>query len=207
MWARRAQREAHHRRRCPPHSLPTAPGPPPALPCAAPLLQRGTIKVVPRLDLAAVAARKPEDARANFGKAPKVKPAARPFNPEDARTHRLDVVQQRDRATGDVYFILNGSQRFLEGCAGGRAGAGRGEGGLAGVWVASRSHTGGRGSPRSGAAARPPCDSACTPAPRPHPPLPPQLPCEDSGAEEPAAAGGAAAAGRVTGVQQGSAVG
>ena len=37
-------------------------------------LQRGTIKLVPRLDLAGMAARKPEDARSNFGKQPKVKP-------------------------------------------------------------------------------------------------------------------------------------
>jgi hypothetical protein len=32
-----------------------------------------------------------------------------------ARSHRLDVVQQRDRTTGDVYYILGGNQRFLEG--------------------------------------------------------------------------------------------
>ena len=32
-----------------------------------------------------------------------------------ARAHRLDVVQHRDRATGDVYLLLNGSTRFLEG--------------------------------------------------------------------------------------------
>ncbi|KAL4420140.1 hypothetical protein ABPG77_010356 [Micractinium sp. CCAP 211/92] len=80
-----------------------------------PSTQRATIKVVPRIDFAAVAARKPEDARANFGKQPKVKPPARPFNPDEARAHRLDVVQQRDRATGDVYMIVNGNNRFLEG--------------------------------------------------------------------------------------------
>ncbi|EFN50704.1 hypothetical protein CHLNCDRAFT_142577 [Chlorella variabilis] len=77
--------------------------------------QRGTIKVVPRLDLAALASRKPEDAKANFGKQPKVKPPAKPFNPDEARSHRLDVVQHRDRTTGDVYLILNGNNRFLEG--------------------------------------------------------------------------------------------
>jgi hypothetical protein len=47
------------------------------------LPQRCTIKVVPRLDLAAIANRKPEDARANFGKQPKVKPPAKPFNPDE----------------------------------------------------------------------------------------------------------------------------
>ena len=35
--------------------------------------------------------------------------------PPPPRSHRLDVVQQRDRATGDVYLILNGSSKFLEG--------------------------------------------------------------------------------------------
>ena len=160
---------------------------PPSVPCL-PITcpQRATVKLVPRLDLAAIAARKPEDARANFGKQPKVKPPAKPFNPDEvsrvgegagsglggcgcrpegptragleqrrqlthracrrgsdaeedgvrrmvgaaaeplprarpaacpqARAHRLDVAQQRDRATGDVYYLLNGSTRFLEGC-------------------------------------------------------------------------------------------
>lgn len=50
--------------------------------------QKATIKLVPRLDLAAMAARKPEDARANFGKQPKVKPPARPFNPDEASVPR-----------------------------------------------------------------------------------------------------------------------
>ena len=49
------------------------------------LLQRASIKLVPRIDLAALAARKPEDARANFGKQPKVRPPARPFNPDEVR--------------------------------------------------------------------------------------------------------------------------
>ncbi len=35
--------------------------------------------------------------------------------PKQAKAHRLDVHQQRDRATGDVFYILNGNQRFLEG--------------------------------------------------------------------------------------------
>lgn len=37
------------------------------------------------------------------------------YVPPQAKGHRLEVHQQRDRATGDVYYILNGNQRFLEG--------------------------------------------------------------------------------------------
>lgn len=44
---------------------------------------KAVIRLVPRIDLAAIAARRPEDARANFGKQPKVKPAAKPFNVEE----------------------------------------------------------------------------------------------------------------------------
>jgi transcription elongation factor SPT5 len=76
---------------------------------------RATVKLVPRLDLAAMAARRPEDARANFGKAPKVRPPARAFNPEEARGARLDVSQQRDRATGELFWSLGGAQRFAGG--------------------------------------------------------------------------------------------
>ncbi len=50
---------------------------------------KATIRLVPRLDLAAIANRRPEDVRANFGKQPKVKPAARPFNPEEVRPRWL----------------------------------------------------------------------------------------------------------------------
>lgn len=35
--------------------------------------------------------------------------------PPQARTYKLDVVQQRDRSTGEVFYILNNSQRFCEG--------------------------------------------------------------------------------------------
>ena len=56
-------------------------------------LQRGTIKLVPRLDLAGMAARKPEDARSNFGKQPKVKPPARPFNPDEVRCTPFECMQ------------------------------------------------------------------------------------------------------------------
>ena len=71
------------------HSLKTPALPPAACPlCVRPLLQRASIKLVPRIDLAALAARKPEDARANFGKQPKVRPPARPFNPDEVRRRR-----------------------------------------------------------------------------------------------------------------------
>ena len=42
-------------------------------------------------------------------------PPPHPPTPPQAKAHRLEVHQQRDRATGDVFYILNGSQRFLEG--------------------------------------------------------------------------------------------
>ena len=42
---------------------------------------KATIKLVPRLDYAGIASRKPEDARANFGKVPKIRPQPRAFNP------------------------------------------------------------------------------------------------------------------------------
>lgn len=44
---------------------------------------------MPRIDLAALAARKPEDAKANFGKQPKVKPPAKPFNPDEVGQLRV----------------------------------------------------------------------------------------------------------------------
>ncbi len=67
---------------------------PSASACAAIFaVQRATIKLVPRIDLAALAARKPEDARANFGKQPKVKPPAKPFNPDEVRRGREAGVQ------------------------------------------------------------------------------------------------------------------
>ena len=91
--------------------------------------QRATVRIVPRLDYAGLAARRAEDGGRggaggsaagggganNFGKAPKVRPPARAFNPEEARAQRLDVAQQRDRGSGDVYYVLGGSQRFLGG--------------------------------------------------------------------------------------------
>eukprot|EP00887_Chlorella_sp_A99_P006595 scaffold3.g6595.t1 len=80
-----------------------------------PSTSKATIKLVPRLDYAAIAARKPEDARANFGKQPKIRPQPRAFSHEEAKHFRLDVVPQRDRSTGETFYILNGSQRFLDG--------------------------------------------------------------------------------------------
>lgn len=44
---------------------------------------RATLRLVPRLDLAALSARRPEDARANFGRAPRVRPAAKAFSPDE----------------------------------------------------------------------------------------------------------------------------
>ena len=75
---------------------------------------RATIKLVPRLDFAAMAARKAEGRR-GFDKAPKVRPVQRAFNPDEARSYQLDVMMQRDRATGDLIQILNNSQRFTKG--------------------------------------------------------------------------------------------
>jgi hypothetical protein len=68
-------------------------------------VQRGTIKVVPRLDLAAIANRKPEDARSNFGKQPKVKPPARPFNPDEVRVWGGRVDSQQECAAGRHEFL------------------------------------------------------------------------------------------------------
>ncbi|RMZ52246.1 hypothetical protein APUTEX25_001636, partial [Auxenochlorella protothecoides] len=77
---------------------------------------RATLRLVPRLDLAALSARRPEDARANFGRAPRVRPAAKAFSPDEARQYKtLDVLTQRDRTTGQLVHVLNGSQRFSEG--------------------------------------------------------------------------------------------
>ncbi len=75
---------------------------------------RATIRLVPRLDFANMAARRAEGRR-GFDKAAKVRPAARAFNPEEARSFQLDVMQSRDRETGEMMQILNNSQRFSKG--------------------------------------------------------------------------------------------
>jgi transcription elongation factor SPT5 len=80
---------------------------------------RVTVRVVPRLDYAAIAARRAESARGNgpvgFPKQPKVLPPPRAFNPDEARSFRLDVDQVRNRETGAVEYVLGGSQRFQDG--------------------------------------------------------------------------------------------
>jgi transcription elongation factor SPT5 len=75
---------------------------------------RATIRLVPRLDFANMAARRAEGRR-GFDKAAKVRPAARAFNPDEARSFQLDVMQTRDRETGELMQILNNSQRFSKG--------------------------------------------------------------------------------------------
>lgn len=76
---------------------------------------RVTIRLVPRLDLAAMSQRKAEGRR-GFEKAPKLRPAQRAFNPDEARSFsHLDVAHQRDRMTGELMHILNNSQRFSHG--------------------------------------------------------------------------------------------
>lgn len=77
--------------------------------------QRATIKIVPRIDYAGLASRATDENKRGFPKPPKARPPPRAFNADEARTHRLDVVQQRDRVSGDVYFILNGTNRFHDG--------------------------------------------------------------------------------------------
>lgn len=74
---------------------------------------RATIKMVPRLDFAAIAARRAEGRR-GFEKAPKIRPAQRAFNPDEARSFQMEVQQQRDRS-GEIQHILNNSQRFSRG--------------------------------------------------------------------------------------------
>jgi len=75
---------------------------------------RATIRLVPRLDFANMAARRAEGRR-GFDKAAKIRPAARAFNPDEARSFQLDVMQTRDRETGELMQILNNSQRFSKG--------------------------------------------------------------------------------------------
>jgi transcription elongation factor SPT5 len=75
---------------------------------------RATIRLVPRLDFANMAARRAEGRR-GFDKAAKVRPAARAFNPDEAKSFQLDVMQTRDRETGELMQVLNNSQRFSKG--------------------------------------------------------------------------------------------
>ncbi len=50
-----------------------------------------------------------------FGRGPKVRPPARAFSAAEARDQRLSVEQKRDRFDGNMYYVLNGSQNFLDG--------------------------------------------------------------------------------------------
>lgn len=75
---------------------------------------RATITLVPRLDYAAIVARLAEGRR-GFEKVPKVRPVPRAFNADEARNSGLDVMQQRDRVTGEMLYVLNGTQRFSHG--------------------------------------------------------------------------------------------
>ena len=75
---------------------------------------RASVKMVPRLDFAAIAQRR-EEGRRGFDKAPKIRPAQRAFNLEEAKSYKMDVHEQRDRYTGEVLYILNNNQRFSRG--------------------------------------------------------------------------------------------
>ncbi|KAK9811747.1 hypothetical protein WJX72_009461 [[Myrmecia] bisecta] len=73
---------------------------------------RATIKLVPRLDYAAMAQRKEQPVR-GFPKQPAIKPPAKAFSVQDAKEHRL-VVEQRRNHEGDYEYMLNG-MRFVDG--------------------------------------------------------------------------------------------
>lgn len=78
---------------------------------------RASVKLVPRLDLAVMAARKA--AKARGGEVPKrankSRPLPKPFIPEEARAFNLDIMQQRDRYSGEMQYVLGNNQRFSGG--------------------------------------------------------------------------------------------
>lgn len=78
---------------------------------------RAIVKLVPRIDYAAMAERRAsaDPKPAGFTKQPKMRPPPRAFRADEAHNFKLDVQQQRDRATGDMHYILGGSQRFSKG--------------------------------------------------------------------------------------------
>ena len=78
---------------------------------------RAIVKIVPRLDMAGMAAKKAAKSRGAEApkRANKSRPLQKPFIPEEARNFNLDVIQQRDRMTGEMQYILNNSQRFIGG--------------------------------------------------------------------------------------------
>ena len=77
---------------------------------------RAVVKLLPRLDYGMLSQRKRlEETRASLGKQPKMRPPPKPFNVEEAKSHGLDLHEQRDRLTGDIVVVLNGTQRFFQG--------------------------------------------------------------------------------------------
>ena len=78
---------------------------------------RAVVKLLPRLDMAGMAAKKA--AKSRGAEAPKrtnkSRPLPKPFIPEEARAFNLDVMHQRDRMTGEMQYVLNNSQRFVGG--------------------------------------------------------------------------------------------
>ena len=78
---------------------------------------RVNVRLVPRLDMAALAAKKAAKRGAQGQKRASAnqRPLPKPFIPEEARVYNLDVIQQRDRVTGEMVYVLGGSQTFREG--------------------------------------------------------------------------------------------
>lgn len=78
---------------------------------------RVNVRLVPRLDMAALAAKKAAKRGVQGQKRASAnqRPLPKPFIPEEARVYNLDVIQQRDRVTGEMVYVLGGSQTFREG--------------------------------------------------------------------------------------------
>ncbi|KAK9820946.1 hypothetical protein WJX81_001276 [Elliptochloris bilobata] len=78
---------------------------------------RALVRLVPRLDYAALAQRREEGRTPGlpFGQAPAVRPPARAFSETEAKEHRLLVEKKRSAEGGGFYYLLNGSQRFEDG--------------------------------------------------------------------------------------------
>ena len=77
---------------------------------------RAQVKLVPRLDLAAMASKKAASSRGEAAKkGPRSRPLPKPFIPEEARAFNLEVMQQRDRMTGEMQYVLSNNQRFSGG--------------------------------------------------------------------------------------------
>ena len=81
---------------------------------------RVNVRLVPRLDMAALAQKKASRRAGAGGQLPKrtsanQRPLPKPFIPEEARVYNLDVIQQRDRMTGEMVYVLGGNQTFNQG--------------------------------------------------------------------------------------------